>query len=223
MIYAKGVEIMRNIAGILISYVAIGLIIISAKFFEKAGKEATRKFIHIMLCNWWFIAMYFFDNLWSACFVPATFVVINFISYKKDIISVMERDKQDGLGTVYYALSLLLLAIYSFGIVKNPEIGLVSSLVMGYGDGLAAIIGKTVKSYSYKIGNSYKTIAGSITMFIISTMIFSICLSGIGITYWFIKAVVAGALATIVEAISIKGTDNLTIPIVCSVLLTIFL
>ena len=48
-----------------------------------------------------------------------TFVVINYLSYKKNIIKVMERDEQDGLGTVYYAVALLILAIVSFGILKQ--------------------------------------------------------------------------------------------------------
>ena len=51
---------MKNIIGIVLSYVFIAIIIVAAKFFEKAGKEASRKFIHIMLSNWWFLAMYFF-------------------------------------------------------------------------------------------------------------------------------------------------------------------
>ena len=107
---------MNNFIGILVSYVYIALVIIGAKIFKKKGKEASRKFIHIMLGNWWFIAMYYFTNVWFAAFVPATFVIINYISYKKDLIKVMERDVQDGLGTVYYAISLLILVIVSFGV-----------------------------------------------------------------------------------------------------------
>ena len=67
---------MKNWIGILVSYVAIFLVIVIAKLFEKKGKEASRKFIHIALGNWWLIAMYFFDNVWFALFVPATFVIM---------------------------------------------------------------------------------------------------------------------------------------------------
>ena len=105
---------MNNWLGILVSYLYIGLIIVGANLFKKRSKEASRKFIHIMLGNWWFIAMYFFTNVWFVAFVPASFVIINYLSYKKNIIKVMERDEQDGLGTVYYAISLLILAIISF-------------------------------------------------------------------------------------------------------------
>ena len=75
----------------------------------------------------------------------ATFVIINYLSYKKDIIKVMERDVQDGLGTVYYALSLLILAVVSFGVYKQPSLGLIPNLIMAYGDGLAAVFGKLIK------------------------------------------------------------------------------
>ena len=119
---------MNNFMGILVSYLYIALVIIGARIFERKGKEASRKFIHIMLGNWWFIAMYYFTNVWFAAFVPATFVIINYISYKKDIIKVMEREKQDGLGTVYYAISLFILVIVSFGIYKMPSLGLIPNL-----------------------------------------------------------------------------------------------
>ena len=208
-----------NFLGIIVSYLYIGLVIIGAKIFEKRGKEASRKFIHIMLGNWWIIAMYFFTNIWFAIFVPATFVVINYLSYKKDIIKVMERDEQDGLGTVYYAIALLVLAIISFGIFKNPALGLVPTLVMAYGDGLAAVIGKKIKSKKYKLGETKKSFAGSLTMFIISTFLIGAYIAyNLGPTFWLgshwpVVACLAGFAITALEAISGKGWDNITVPV----------
>ena len=57
---------MNNWLGLLISYAYIALVIVGAKVFEKRGKEFSRKFIHIMLGNWWIIAMYVFSNVWFA-------------------------------------------------------------------------------------------------------------------------------------------------------------
>ena len=75
-----------NWLGLLVSFTYIALVIVSAKIFEKKGKEISRKFIHIMLGNWWIIAMFFFDNVWFASIGPAVFVVVNYLSYKKNII-----------------------------------------------------------------------------------------------------------------------------------------
>ena len=98
-----------NLLGILVSYLYIGIVIIGAKVFEKRGKEASRKFIHIMLAPYWIIAILFFDNVVLASVLPFLFVIINALSYKFNLIKQMERneDEKDGFGTVYYALSLL--------------------------------------------------------------------------------------------------------------------
>ncbi|MCI8273099.1 MAG: hypothetical protein HFJ55_03335 [Clostridia bacterium] len=205
--------------GLLVSYLYIGLVIVAAKIFEKKGKEISRKFIHIMLGNWWIIAMFCFSNVWFAIIGPASFVIINYISYKKGIIKVMERDEQDGIGTVYYALSLLILAIITFGIYKNPVMGLIPTLVMAYGDGFAAVFGKLIKSKKYKLGDTKKSFAGSLTMFIISTVLIGGYLmfthSDIfwQTAHWPLVSALMAFAITAVEAISGKGTDNITVPL----------
>ena len=77
---------MKNILGIIISFAYIAILMLSAKYFEKLDKEASRKFIHILLSNWWLIAMAFFDNLVFAMIPPIAFVVINFLSYRGNLI-----------------------------------------------------------------------------------------------------------------------------------------
>ncbi len=208
-----------NFLGIVVSYLYIGIVIISAKIFEKKGTEFSRKFIHIMLGNWWFIAMYFFTNVWFAMFVPITFVIINYISYKKNLIKVMERDKQDGIGTVYYAIALLILTIVSFGIYKEPLLGLIPNLIMSYGDGLAGVFGKLIRSKKFKLSSSKKSYAGSFTMFIITTLLLGIYLATKHgevfwkTTHWTLITVMMAYCITAVEAISGKGRDNITVPI----------
>ncbi len=213
---------MNNLFGIIVSIVYIGMIIVSAKVFEKSGKEASRKYIHIMLSNWWVIAMIFFDNMLWASLVPGLFVIINYLSYKKGIIKVMERDAGDdnkeSLGTVYYALSLFILALITFGPVDNSAIGLCGILVMGYGDGLAAVIGQAMKSKKYKIAGNTKSVAGSAAMLIVTFIIMASFFVYNVTDYAVIKSILVAALMTIIEAISIKGTDNLTVPLATSLL-----
>lgn len=213
---------MSNIIGIVVSCLFIGIIMLSGKLFEKAGKEASRKFIHIMLSNWWIIAMTFFTNMWTAAILPAAFVVINYASYKLDIIKVMERndddENKDSLGTVYYAISLLILALITFGPVNNPMIGLCGILVMGYGDGLAAVIGQAVNSKKFEFAGNTKSVAGCVTMFIVTCIILAGFLYYHNAEYWTIKSIVIAGIMTLIEAVSIKGTDNITVPLLTSLL-----
>lgn len=106
------------------------------------------------------------------------------------------------------------------GIIKKPEVGLCSILIMGYGDGLASIIGKAVNSYKYKIGNTEKSVVGSATMLFISFFIVAIFLASMHTELWMLKSILLAISVTILEAVSIKGTDNITVPVFACLLLT---
>lgn len=211
---------MKNILGIVVSFVYIGVLMLSAGYFEKLDKEASRKFIHILLSNWWLIAMAFFDHWIYAIIPPLAFVVINFVSYRGNLIQVMERDKENNssLGTVYFAFSLIPLVLLSYVVTNNHWIGFVGFFIMAYGDGFAAIVGKTIKSKEYTIFGDTKTLAGSsvmfVTAFMITLAVFAYCH-----TEWFVlKAILLSLVATILEAISAKGTDNVTVPVITSII-----
>ncbi len=209
---------MNNIIGLIVASIYILVIFLTSKLFEKKGKEVTRKYIHIMLSNIWFISMAFFDNFIIAAILPMLFVIINSLSYKFNLIKIMEReDKKEGIGTVYYAISLTVLSLVTFYINK-PILALPGILIMGYGDGLAAVIGQKVKSKSFNILGSTKSIAGSATMLIVSLIISILIFSFIGIEYLILKAFLIAIIATILEAISVKGLDNITVPLIITVI-----
>lgn len=212
---------MNNILGLIFSIIYIGAVLAGSKLVEKKGKEASRKFIHILLGNWWFFVVFFFDNVIWASVLPVLFIFINYLSYKFNIIKSMEREEgedKDSLGTVFYAVSLFILVIYSYIFVQNPWIGLCGIFTMAYGDGFAAIFGKKYKSKEFKIFGSTKTIIGSSVMFVITFLIHVIFFGVVGTEYFILKAIVVGILATIMEAVSIKGTDNIIVPIITAVI-----
>lgn len=188
-----------------------------SKMLSKKGEEVSRKFVHIMLSNIWFFYLIFIDSLSWACILPAIFVIVNSFSYRFKIFKSIEREENDGFGTVYYAISILLICIFTYKI-GNPLIGLPGILVMGYGDGFAAVIGKKIKSKQYKIGNATKSVAGSTTMFLLSLVICMIIFGILNIDYFWVKSIGVAIIATLLEAVSIKGLDNITVPIVVTVL-----
>lgn len=188
----------------------------------KKGEEASRKFIHILLSNIWIIYCIFIDILWVAAILPAVFIVINSLSYKFKIFKTMEREQNDGFGTIYYAISILLVTIFSY-LQADPMIGAAGMLIMGYGDGLAAVVGKRFRSKEYKIFGATKTIAGSITMYVVSLIISCIVFYIMGMEYFIIKAFITAIIAALLEAVSVKGLDNISVPIMVTVLTYLFI
>lgn len=217
---------MTNLIGIGVSIGFVLLVIGLATLLEKMGKlsgEGSRKFIHVLVSNWWLIAMAFFDTALWASVVPLLFIVVNYISYKKQVFKSMERGGGlEDLGTVYYAISLFLLALWSFSIEK-PYIGGLGILIMGYGDGFAAVFGKYFAKRHFKVFGSQKSILGCSVMFIASTAV------AYGFVLWFGLVVplwlpvALGLLATSVETFTPLGFDNLTVPLLTSLVFSLFI
>jgi phytol kinase len=212
---------MNNIIGIIVSFVFVFAVIGLSTVLSNKGLldgEGSRKFIHIAVSNWWIIAMFTFDDPLWASFVPLMFVFINYISYRKNVFKAMERDGSSrDLGTVYYAVSLLILAYVSFA-YKVPYLGGIGILVMGYGDGFAALIGTKVGKHSFKKYGLSKSLEGSITVFIFALLISGIFFGIYSSNLWVIKSLVIAISATIIELLSPNGFDNLSLPLLVSLL-----
>lgn len=207
-----------NILGIIVSFIFIFLIIGVSTFLTNKkilSGEGSRKFIHIGVANWWIIAMIFFDSpLWAV--VPALFIIINYISYKKQIFKAMERggEKSD-LGTVYYAISLFVLSIVTFWEGMNPYVGAMGILIMGYGDGFAAVIGKKYGKHKFEVMGGQKSLEGATVMFVVSFVVAFIIAQLAGGSSLILPLSLA-MIATLVELFSPYGTDNLTVPFITS-------
>lgn len=211
-----------NVWGLVLSYVLIFLIIGVSTVLQKLkvfGDEGARKFIHIGVSNWWILAMFFFidqQKMWFAIIPPITFIILNYLSYRQNIFKAMERGGQGNLGTVYFPISLLLLVILTFGILDRPDIGAMGILILGYGDGLAAVFGVKYGKHKLPFGKSWE---GSIAMFVASLVV-GIVVSSLMfplMTALWIGLVIA-LLATLIELVSPKGFDNLTVPLATSLL-----
>ena len=83
---------------------------------------------------------------------------------------------------------------------------------MTYGDGFAAIVGKSMKSKEYKVFGCTKTLAGSCVMFVMSLIITISVFTYSNTELFFVKAIL----------LSMIGTDNITVPVITS-LITYFI
>ena len=210
---------MTNIIGLIFSF-AFVLVILSVstilRKYKLFNEEGSRKFIHIAVGNWWLIAMYFFDHVIYAALIPALFIVINYLSYRTNFIKAMERQEKKTLGTVFYPISLLILVIVTFGIIKKPEIGAMGVLIMAYGDGLAAVIGEKI---GMKKLYNQKTLVGTIVMLLVSITVSSSLLLVLNYEEnLFFNVIIISVVATVVELFSKNGWDNITVPLISSLL-----
>ncbi len=216
-------DVAWNIIGVIISFIFVFSIIGISEVLKKKNilsVEGSRKFVHAGVSNWWILAMYIIPNYIFAVIPLLIFVVLNYMSYKKNIFSSMERGKgKEDLGTVYFPLSLAVLVLFTWwdGILfQNPYYGAVGALVMGYGDGFAAILGDRYGKHVYHIRRSKKSIEGSVAMFVFSFLVTIVILllefhtlHGLH----FLVAFFVAIASTVIEGITPLGFDNITVPI----------
>jgi len=207
----------RNMEGLILSFAFVFAMIfiatLSRKIF-KLSNEASRKIIHVSVGNWIFFALYYFRDWYIAIIGPLFFIVLNLISYNAKIFKAMELDDKNP-GTIYYPISLTACTLMTYAqspLLVLPYLGIVA---MTWGDGLAAVFGKR---WPIKTLFRNRTWGGSIA-FVIVTFLASLIylnltpirLSASGMM------LIAGStamLGMVIELISPKNLDNLTVPII---------
>ncbi|MBN2540421.1 MAG: hypothetical protein JXB08_02730 [Bacilli bacterium] len=140
---------------------------------------------------------------------------MNWLSFRFNLVKAIERENKsiNDLGSVYYAISLFLLILVDFLLFDEIKFAVLPILIMGYGDGLSAVIGKKFKSILI-LGN--KTLYGTITMLMVSVILTII------MGYDLPTILIISISAAFVELVTPKGFDNLTVPILIYALLYFF-
>lgn len=197
------------IRGYIYTYLYIFLVLgISGLLYKKGNGTYTRKIIHIGVSFFYIIFYKYFGTSIHIIVPPITFIILNYISYKKGTFKSMEEEKSPG--TVYYAVSSLIMAVITYFYPNfYPYFG-IGLFIMAFGDGLAPVVGKNIKSIN--IYND-KTLAGSLTVVIISLIIVLIFNNIFGLNYNIWKIIVISLVSGFLEILGKKGLDNLTLPL----------
>lgn len=191
------------------------LIVIAETINRQQGEnpELTRKIVHIGAGNVILLAWWLDIPVWLVILaaIAASFIALIslFIAILPSINSVGRRS----LGTFFYAVSIGVLAAW-FGSINHWEYAVIGILTMTWGDGLAAIVGKNFGRHPYQLWGMQKSWEGSLTMLLVSFCITSLILNLVWNNWllWPISLAVA-ILATLLEAFSQWGIDNLTVPL----------
>ena len=200
------------------SFMFVVLIMVISMILMKynvLSDEESRKFIHIGAANWWLVAIWLLEDSWLFILAPIAFIFLNYLSHHFHLVKAMERSNktEKNYGTVYYAISLLVVAIISKLVIGDYSLGTVPILVMGYADGLSALVG--IRFGKKKLTNN-KTIAGTLTMFVVSLIVGFIFIPNI------LLVLLLALIATLLELVTKNGLDNLTVPISLVMLLSLF-
>ncbi len=201
-----------------IAIIVIALWIITILFFAFLSqryfpnkKELSRKIIHIgtgpvILLAWLFNIP---KNIAFFCALIITLALG--INYQYRFLPAIEKIERKSFGTIAYGISItILLLLFWPRYASSISIGVLS---MAFGDGLAGLIGKSIKSPKWSILGQTKSIAGTFTMGSIVSIITIIISSINNLNIQPLEIIVISLIATVLEQISPWGLDNITVPI----------
>ena len=192
--------------------------------FFRISQKASRKFLHAMIGNLPFVIPFFTASIYPVL-VAAPFVLVTFIAsplspfknLSKKVKGLAEiTEEGHHLGLVFYAISYTVLALL---FASRPYIIAAGILPMAYGDSLASLVGERYGKTKYKL-TANRSLEGSAAMLSIGFVTVVVSLAFFSAFYplstsnWIVAALAVAAVTTLIEALSPKGSDNLTVPAV---------
>lgn len=176
----------------------------------------TRKFIHIAVGMYSLLTVHLFSERLWAVIPPLAFVLINWLDWKYGVVQAMTSSSRSNLGTVYFPIAFAAIVWFLW---DRPALLVASLMPLTWGDALAAIVGERYGRHTYRVLGSTRSLEGSLTAFGVSALSTGLVLAGFGTPGAVGAALLTALGATLVEAVSPRGLDNLTIPAASALLL----
>jgi phytol kinase len=182
--------------------------------------EFTRKFVHVGVGMIAFGLVVLFREWYYAIIPPLVFIVVNYISYRRQIFRGMETGEQNQLGTVYFPISFSILIPLLW---SAPALLVASLMPLTWGDAFAAILGRRFGRTRFVVFHQTRSAEGSLAMFafsLVSTFL-ALVVFGQPVGTGIVLALAVALVATVVEALSPWGIDNLTVPLASALVLVV--
>jgi phytol kinase len=198
--------------GLLLSFIYV-LTIIGAgeglRRWLRLDTDFTRKFIHIGVGMYSLLAVNLFTDRTWAVIPPLAFVIINWLDWRFGIVQAMTSSSRSNLGTVYFPLAFAAIVWFLW---ERPALLVASLMPLTWGDALAAVVGQRYGRHAYHVLGSTRSLEGSLTAYGFSAIATGLVLAGFGVPAAVDAALLTALAATLVEAVSPWGLDNLAIP-----------
>lgn len=193
--------------------------------------EVVRKLLHVGMGLAVLGLPWLFDEVWPVLLVIVLSLVLLaavrfFSGLKAHLGSVLGGVARKSLGEFYFAVSVAALFVLSRGQPYENILYCVPLLVLALADAVAALIGVAYGHIQYATVDGKKSAEGSTAFFLaafFSVHVPLLLATAVGRAETLLIALIVGFLIMLFEAIAWRGLDNLFIPLVCFLMLKIYL
>ncbi len=179
--------------------------------------ELGRKFVHIAIGS--YVAFWPLFLTWNQIILlSGSFIAVIAVSKYLNIFRAIHTVHRPTWGEAFFAVVVGLLAL----VTQDGWVYMTALLHMSLADGLAAIIGVHLgKQTQYKVLGHTKSVVGTAAFFMISVGLLLVYTTGAGTNLNLAEVLLIASVATMLENISLRGFDNLTVPLWVAVALMV--
>ncbi|MBC8375514.1 MAG: DUF92 domain-containing protein [FCB group bacterium] len=202
-----------------------------ARSLLKLSPELSRKFVHVMVGILVSLAPFFLQSKIPVILLGIIFTILNYVALRKDSLKGMHTTERVSFGTVYFPIAFTLLVIMFWD--RNIVLFIVAMLVLAFSDTAATVVGERINSkHKFILWHDKKSWPGSIAFFLMTLIvvmgafpIYSNIISNppLPLHHLVTMAFFTAFVATVGEAVSKRGSDNLTLTLTAALGMDLYL
>lgn len=182
--------------------------------------EGTRKTVHLLTGLLILACPLFFFSPLPVLVLAALFIIVNVLALRFRFFIGIHVGSRQTLGTIFYPSAFFILILLFWE--RNLLALLIGMSLLAIADVFAAVVGENVKTPRIlPLPGDRKSLQGVLAMFVSSAVLVFLGLKFLGPQYGFhatalfivLIACAVGLLAAAAEALSWRGSDNLSVPI----------
>ena len=198
--------------------VALGFLglLVAAESWQRAFRppaEWTRKLVHVLGGVVAATFPWLFSTHWTVLGLGLTTFAMLALGKKLGLLGSVTGVDRRSVGELYFPVSVYLLFVVAR---HQPVFYLIALSVLVFSDTAAALLGVAYGRHSYTVANDRRTLEGSAAFLLVTFLCVHVPLllgTGIGRGESLIIATQLALLVTSFEAISMRGNDNLVVPL----------
>ena len=186
----------------------------------KLKAELTRKYVHFLTGFLTLLFPFMLNNHWFVLLLCGLFAALLILSKRLKLLPSINNINRESTGSFLYPV-VVYSCYFMSDLLESKIYFYIPILVLAIADPFAALCGKKWPRGQYTVFGHSKTLVGSIAFFVCSliTVTITFWLNGFILCEISAIAFVLAVSTTIVEAVSHKGYDNLTIPAIALLIL----
>ncbi len=203
-------------SGIISAIFIVIFVVAEIAHAKNVDVEITRKFVHFTGAFTTIFFPFILKSHWTVLILASIFGGILFITKKLGLLQSVHGVTRQSEGAIYHPIAIYICFLYAT-FLNQPWFYVISILILGVSDATAALVGKNYGAAEFIVEEGYrKTFEGSFTFFLSAFLITHLILlltTPIGRLESVLVAILIAIIMTLFESISLKGADNLFIPI----------